>query len=212
MQDQRTVCIMENTKERIERCAVKEFTDKGFNGASLRQIVRDAGVTTGAFYRYYPTKEALFDGIVGPCVNHVYDIIDGNYSEFIKKDLDEQVACMMNNSDSLIDIMLDYIYDHLDIFRLVLTASEGTPYTDFIHNLAEREEKSTLKFAELMRENGMDVPELDKQFVHMVSSGLYTAIFEIVLHDMDKVKARGRIILIEKFYSAGWEKILGIDF
>ena len=36
-----------------------EFLDKGFQGASLRQIVKNAGVTTGAFYGYFSSKEAF---------------------------------------------------------------------------------------------------------------------------------------------------------
>ena len=43
-----------------------EFLDKGFLGASLRQIVKNAGVTTGAFYGYFSSKEALFASIVEP--------------------------------------------------------------------------------------------------------------------------------------------------
>lgn len=203
---------MENTKENIEKYAIKEFLEKGFNGASLRQIVKDAGVTTGAFYRYYPTKEALFEGIVSPCVEHVYDIIDSNYREFTKHDLYEQTGNMKDNSDFLTDTLVDYVYDNIDIFRLVLTASEGTQYADFIHNLAEREARSTMAFADLMRENGMEVPELDEQFIHMISSGLYAAVFETVLHNMDKNVARKRISMIEKFYTAGCEEILGIKF
>ena len=38
------------TLKRIQLAALKEFSDKGFLGASLRQIVKQAGVTTGAFY------------------------------------------------------------------------------------------------------------------------------------------------------------------
>ena len=38
------------TLEKIQEAAMAEFLDKGFQGASLRQIVKNAGVTTGAFY------------------------------------------------------------------------------------------------------------------------------------------------------------------
>ncbi len=38
------------TLERIHEAAKKEFLEKGFLGASLRTIVKLAGVTTGAFY------------------------------------------------------------------------------------------------------------------------------------------------------------------
>ena len=54
------------TLENIEQAALAEFLDKGFQGASLRQIVKNAGVTTGAFYGYFSSKEALFASIVEP--------------------------------------------------------------------------------------------------------------------------------------------------
>ena len=54
------------TLENIQRAALDEFLDKGFLGASLRQIVKNAGVTTGAFYGYFSSKEALFASIVEP--------------------------------------------------------------------------------------------------------------------------------------------------
>ena len=48
------------TLEKIHQTATAEFLEKGFQGASLRNIVKSAGVTTGAFYGYYSSKEALF--------------------------------------------------------------------------------------------------------------------------------------------------------
>ena len=38
------------TLERIQQAARMEFLEKGFQSASLRNIVKAAGVTTGAFY------------------------------------------------------------------------------------------------------------------------------------------------------------------
>lgn len=119
---------------------------------------------------------------------------------------------MQGNSADLGSELLDYIYAHHDILRLILTASEGTKYADFVHHLANGEEKATIRFAALMKEEGMDVPELDRQFVHMVSSGFFSGAFEIVLHNMDRNKAYERLMMLERFYTAGWEEILGIKF
>ena len=47
------------TLEKIQQAAMEEFSEKGFQGASLRQIVKQAGVTTGALYGYFSGKEAL---------------------------------------------------------------------------------------------------------------------------------------------------------
>lgn len=41
------------TLENIQRAALDEFLDKGFLGASLRQIVKNAGVTTGGVLRVF---------------------------------------------------------------------------------------------------------------------------------------------------------------
>ena len=55
-----------DTLEKIQQAALEEFSEKGFLGASLRQIVKNAGVTTGAFYGYFSSKVALFASLVEP--------------------------------------------------------------------------------------------------------------------------------------------------
>lgn len=55
-----------DTLEKIKQAAMEEFLEKGFLEASLRQIVKRAGVTTGAFYGYFSSKQALFASIVEP--------------------------------------------------------------------------------------------------------------------------------------------------
>ena len=51
------------TLERIHQAARAEFREKGFPSASLRSIVKSLGMTTGAFYGYYPSKEALYEAL-----------------------------------------------------------------------------------------------------------------------------------------------------
>ena len=48
----------QTTLDLIYQAAMEEFLDKGFKSASLRNIVKTAGVTTGAFYGYFDSKEA----------------------------------------------------------------------------------------------------------------------------------------------------------
>lgn len=200
------------TKERIEQCAVGEFLERGFNGASLRKIVHDAGVTTGAFYKYYPTKEALFESLVGPVADHILGLWDRSYARFLSQAPEDQVATMQENDDATTREMLGYIYEHHDLVKLLLTASEGTSYANFVHDLAQRQGQSVMVFIASMRELGLEVPEVDAGFSHMVASGLFSASFEVVLHDMDKESAYRRIRLIEEFYEAGWERVLGVRF
>ena len=66
-----------NTLEAIHCAAKEEFTEKGFKSASLRNIVKTAGVTTGAFYGYYNSKAELFKALVG----ETYDYIMNRYKQ-----------------------------------------------------------------------------------------------------------------------------------
>ncbi len=90
--------LKNDTKEMIRQAAVSEFMDKGFAGASLRQIVKNAGVTTGAFYKYYPTKEALFAELVEEHAEHIYNIYDEILADFEELSPEAQTARMKETS------------------------------------------------------------------------------------------------------------------
>jgi AcrR family transcriptional regulator len=47
------------TREKIRAVALSLFQEKGFDGATMREVAREAGVATGAAYYYFPSKEAL---------------------------------------------------------------------------------------------------------------------------------------------------------
>src|SRR5574341_903386 len=47
------------TREHILAVATDEFLAHGYAGTSLSDLIRAAGVTKGAFYHHFPSKEAL---------------------------------------------------------------------------------------------------------------------------------------------------------
>ena len=52
------------TRRAIVSAALAEFLEKGFADATMESVARRAGVAKGTPYRYFPTKEALFSGVV----------------------------------------------------------------------------------------------------------------------------------------------------
>ena len=70
------------TLDLILSAAMQEFLEKGFKSASLRNIVKKAGVTTGAFYGYYDSKEALFEALVGEQYDYFLRCFSGAQQEF----------------------------------------------------------------------------------------------------------------------------------
>ncbi len=47
-------------RERILDAAADEFSDRGYDGASVNRIIEDAGISKGALYYYFDDKEDLF--------------------------------------------------------------------------------------------------------------------------------------------------------
>lgn len=201
-----------NTKERILKAAMEEFLERGFYQASLRKISKDAGVTTGALYRYYDSKEALFSALVGEEAEYVLRLFSATIDDFEKLPGDAQTEQMMEVSSDAISRMLDYIYDHPDAFRLLLECAEGTPYSDFVHRLAVREEESTYTYMKTLEAMGHSVEPIDHTLVHMLASGMFTGLFETVVHEMPKEQAKAYVAQVRRFYSAGWAELLGVNF
>ena len=63
------------TKRGLIASATEEFAEYGYEGASLRQICSKAGVTTGALYFFFTSKEDLFKSVVSPLMSELPAIL-----------------------------------------------------------------------------------------------------------------------------------------
>ena len=204
------MCYTETeTKKNILKVAKKEFLEKGFLNASLRNIVKMAGVTTGAFYGYYSNKEALFTALVEPHAVAVMGKFMQAQDHFSHLPDIEQPKNMGVESGNCIEWTIDYVYDHFDEFKLIICCSEGTPYQNFIHKMVEVEVESTYKYIDTLRRLGKKVPKIDHQLCHIICSGMFSSIFEVVVHNMPKEEAKDYVKTLKTFYEAGWLKIMG---
>jgi len=54
----------QRTRQAILDAALDLFAEKGFFGASLRDVAAAVGVRESALYNYFPSKDALFDALI----------------------------------------------------------------------------------------------------------------------------------------------------
>lgn len=57
--ERRQVAMSDARRARVLDAARSVFAEKGFDGASIREIARQAGYTAGAIYSYFDSKEAI---------------------------------------------------------------------------------------------------------------------------------------------------------
>ena len=187
-----------------------EFLAHGFQGASLRNIAASLGVTTGAIYRYYQDKEALFDALVSSPADQLLEAYREVQRKFAAKPLNEQLTSLPEVSDEGQIWMVDFIYDHFDAFKLIACCSVGTRYEHYTDTLVECEEVASRVLIDKMIAAGRPIQDIDDILNHIISSTLINGMFELVRHDLPRETAQEQIDVLKAFYSAGWFKILGL--
>ena len=197
------------TLEKIQEAALAEFLKKGFLGASLRQIVKNAGVTTGAFYGYFSSKEALFTAIVEPHASMLMSRFMEAQTPFADLPEEEQPKHMGVESRDHVAWMVGYICQHREPVKLLLCCAEGTSYEHFVHNMVEVEVEYTLRYMGVLRRMGRDIPQMSRSLCHIIASGMFNAIFEVVIHDMPYEQALRDVEQLQAFYTACWSKLMG---
>ncbi len=198
-----------STLEKILTVAYQEFLQKGFQGASLRNIVRQAGVTTGAFYGYFKSKEELFDALVKEHYDHLLNMYQSILDGFHKLSPEDQRTKTVEYTIIEMSHMTDYIYDNFEAFQLILCSAEGTPYENLIHDLTQMDCDATHDFSETMHQTGIAMNTIHPQLEHMLTSGMFCAYFEMVMHKIPREQAAEYSKQLIQFYEAGWQKILG---
>ena len=201
--------VENTTLEKILTEAKIEFMEKGYQKASLREIVKKAGVTTGAFYGYFKNKEKLFDELVAVPYNEMLNMYNKTLREFFAKPPEEQCNNMIDFTFVAMRDMKNYMYENFDAFKLILCCSEGTKYKDLVHTMAEMDVQATHDFAKTMDNVGNEIKMVNPILEHILTSGMFTGFFELIVHDVPKEDAEEYIKQLLEFYSAGWGKIMG---
>lgn len=83
-------------KDLLERC-IGLFADQGFAGLTMRRLARALEVSTGTLYHYFPSKEAVFEGVIQMVLTH---------------EIEAAVAGLPSQIDDPVAVLLDYVEAH----------------------------------------------------------------------------------------------------
>ena len=198
------------TKKKILDSAMEEFLDKGFMNASLRTIAANAGLTTGAMYRHFKDKDALFCALVDDAIDaSTKAVMMADVSNHL--DLDNIVSKKhFEEEDRHTNELLNYIFDNFDAFTLLLTKASGSTHEHFQEEICNLHTKNCEETFNWMYKNGISKKKIDKMTVHFIASTVINAFLEIITHKMTKKAALQYIANIEEFTRYGMMHMMGI--
>ncbi|WP_124060438.1 TetR/AcrR family transcriptional regulator [Gordonibacter sp. Marseille-P4307] len=107
----------DETRANLIRAAIEEFREKGYSNSSLRRICNKAGVTTGALYFFFDSKNDLFEKAIEPTTSKLVQTIQEGYdSEFNSDDIDPSIVGKTAVSRRVLDIC----YENREVTDIIL--------------------------------------------------------------------------------------------
>lgn len=200
---------IEGVYERILDCAKAEFLDKGYTDASLRSIAAAAETSTNSIYVRFGDKEGLFSAIVEPVLSEMTERFLKIQEAFCRMDQAAQAAHMAEYADGGTAELVDYMYDHLDGFRLLLDASYGTRFHNFVDTLVRIEVEYTYKYMERAGYAAQLGDAATEKLLHIVTTSRFESIFEVIRHGMSRAEAAEYIELLSRYHRTGFFAVFG---
>ena len=195
---------IEGVYENLMRCAQQEFLEKGFALASLRTIAQEAGTSTGSIYTRFGDKEGLFRAIAEPVVDEFKSMFRKVQEDFHQFPEEEQRAEMGQYTARHQEELLDYIYDHFDVFRLLLDGAHGTRFACFLDELVDIEMDYTYKYMEVIGCESVKSGLVTEESIHIIVTAYFNGMFEVVRHNMDRAAAHRYVKMLNRYHMAGF--------
>lgn len=141
MEDERR----KQTEQKLIKSGKEEFLKKGYAKANLRDICKNAGVTTGAFYFSFENKEALLSAILDPVIADYEKMC----STFARREEEDP-----NTADDNERQMMEYLSEHRTEAIILMEKSAGSRYEKFRSQISQQMQAAfTSYFTKFMGSN-----------------------------------------------------------
>ena len=188
------------TREKLLKSALAEFSEKGYMKASLRKICADAGVTTGALYFFFRNKNDLFAAIVDPPLKELCRLLNEHYMHDAEEMAGDDPAVLTAEyhieTHGGLDALVEYMYQYYDVFILLLTKAQGSEYENAVDMVVDMTERGFRASADRAAQK-MPGYHVDEYMLHWITHISVDAYTHLLTHEKDVARAklrRGRIV------------------
>ncbi len=141
-----------NAKDALVAAARREFAKRGLRGARIEDITAACGLSKGAFYLHYPSKEALFGELVDGFIGELSRTADRRHEDMARflaehgavtrRDVEERTERYRKllELETREDLrVLEQMWSYRDVVGVLLRGSQGTRFEGAIWEITDRE-------------------------------------------------------------------------
>lgn len=192
------------TRQHLLECAQKEFLEKGYMKASLRNICKEAGVTTGALYFFFKDKEALFGALVEEPLKKLYAAMEEHFATEMRNE--EQVAQLALEDDRDLEIsrqIIRQMYANRDAFLLLLTKSQGSRFENCLDEVVDISEQQYRRLCDTVT-CATQKPRIDDYMTHWMAHIMVDTFVHLFLHETEESVALKHVDALTMYLVRGW--------
>ena len=184
--------LKDDVRDKISQAALIEFMEKGYDKASIRGIAKRANSSVGNIYKYFKSKEELYENLIGA----VYHRLIGYINQFDQVELNEEAVVVFDN---LIKKIMNIFNENSNEIATLLNNSEGSKYENCKEIFVEfitRIVTSSMQY-KLSKEG----KELTDNFaIYLLAHGLVESIAIIVREKRDGALVKKMILQMNDIY------------
>jgi AcrR family transcriptional regulator len=177
---------MSSARERLLESAKRLFSQKGYYATSVEDIVESAGLSKGAFYFYFKSKEELFKILV----EEMHLNIMKRLENFLERDLPLEDALIEHAKVFLEDIYQNRHIAQIFLFQLVGTNEE---FRELYYTKVSHLRELLAKMVDRAIQRGEITYKNAENTVNLYAGFLRTLVLEYVFKerepDLERVKS-----------------------
>lgn len=196
------------TRQHLLECAKREFLEKGYMKASLRNICKEAGVTTGALYFFFKDKEDLLAALVEEPLRQLYAIMEEHYATEMYNE--DQVAQLDIANDGDLEAsrqIIRQMYANREAFLLLLTKSQGSRFENCLDEVVDISEQQYRRLCD-METNATGRPRVDDYMTHWMAHIMVDTFVHLFLHETEVRVALKHVDALTMYLVRGWMGIM----
>lgn len=185
--------LKDEIRNKIIEEALSEFKNKGYKGTSIRSIAKNSGTSVGNMYKYFESKENLYENLIGSVFHKLMSYIN----KFNMVELNDKADEIFYE---LMDKIMEIVEGNSTELSILLNKSEGSKYencksnfVDFINRIVTEKMKYELSL------KGKKMK--DDLIMYLISNSLVESIAIVLKERENGTEVRGIILnMIDIFY------------
>jgi AcrR family transcriptional regulator len=175
-----------NARSALVTAARAEFVKKGLVGARIEDITQACGLSKGAFYLHFPSKEALFGEAVAALIDRIdrlgtertqaTDQFNAEHGQLRPRDFiehtprAERYLALEGQKDLAI---LELLWEYRDVVDVLISGSQGTPFEGAVWALVDREVQRIRSDFERLQLDRVCRPDMPAELLASLIVGTY---------------------------------------